>query len=106
MSTIADTTFKVTNTKLYVQIITLVSKDKVKLVNLLEGFKRPDYWNECQKHWKTRDLDNNNLTRFPLDASFQGARRLFVLAFDDTDNGTKEVERNRHKIFSSKSKYN
>ena len=85
MSTIADTTFKITNTKLYVPIATLSSKDNVKLVKLLEeGFKRPVYWNEYQTKIETRNLDNNNLTRFPLDASFQGARRLFVLAFNNT----------------------
>ena len=44
MSLIADTTFKKTNTKLYVPIVTLSSKDNVKLVKLLEeGFKRPVY---------------------------------------------------------------
>ena len=90
MSTIADTTFKITNTKLYVPIVTLSSKDNVKLVKLLEeGFKRPVYWNEYQTKIETRNLDNNNLTRFPLDASFQGVRRLFVLVFDNTENGAK-----------------
>ena len=85
MSTIADTTFKITNTKLYVPIVTLSSKDNVKLVKLLEeGFKRPVYWNEYQTKIESRNLDNNNLTRFPLDASFQGVRRLFVLAFNNT----------------------
>ena len=50
MSAIADTTFKITNTKLYVPIVTLSSKDNVKLVKLLEeGFKRPVHWNEYQK---------------------------------------------------------
>ena len=44
MPTIADTIFKITNTKLYVPIVTLWSKDNVKLVKLLEeGFKRPVY---------------------------------------------------------------
>ena len=100
MSTIADTTFKITNTKLYVPLVTLSSKDNVKLVKLLEeGFKRPVYWNEYQTKIETRNLDNNNLTRFPLDASFQGVRRLFVLAFDNTDNGAKKVERNSHKKY-------
>ena len=66
MSTIADTTFKITNTKLYVPIITLSSK-------------KPVYWNEYQTKIETRDLDNNNLTRFPLDAFFQGVRRLTLL---------------------------
>ena len=85
MSTIADTTFKITNTKLYVPIVTLSSKDNVKLVKLLEeGFKRPVYWNEYQTKIESRNLDNNNLTRFPLDASFQGVRRLFVLPFNNT----------------------
>ena len=46
MSTIADTTFKITYTKLYGPILTLSSKGNVKLVKLLEeGFKRPVYWN-------------------------------------------------------------
>ena len=36
MSTIADTTFKIINTKLYIPIVTLSSKDKVKLVKLLD----------------------------------------------------------------------
>ena len=44
MSTIADTTFKITNTKLYVPIDTLSSKDNEKLVKLLQkGFKIPVY---------------------------------------------------------------
>ena len=104
MSTIA--TFKITNTKLYNPIITLSSKDNVKLVKLLEeGFKRPVYWNEYQTKIETRNLDNNNLTRFPLDASFQGVRRLFVRAFSNTtinsrdnpiNNTNNRVERNSH----------
>ena len=103
MSTIADTTFK---TMLYVPIVTLSSKDNVKLVKLLEeGFKRPVYWNEYQTKIESRNLDNNNLTRFPLDASFQGVRRLFVLAFNNTtvnvpnnpiNNTNNRVLRNSH----------
>ena len=54
---------------------------------------------------ENRNLDNNNLTRFPLDASFQGVRRLFVLAFNNTqatipdnpiNNTANRVERNSH----------
>ena len=101
MSAVAATTFKITNTKWYVPIVTLSSIDNAKtikkLVKLLEeGFKIPVYWNEYQTKRESRNLDNNNLTRFPLDASFQGVRRLFVLAFDNTDNGAKKVERNSH----------
>ena len=68
MSTIAGTIFKITNTKLYLAIDTLSRKNKVKLVKLIEeGFKRPVYWNEYQEKVETRNLDNNNLTRLPLD---------------------------------------
>ena len=54
---------------------------------------------------ENRNLDNSNLTRFPLDASFQGVRRLFVLAFNNTqatipdnpiNNTANRVERNSH----------
>ena len=85
ISTIVDTISKITKTKLYVPVVTLSGKDNVKLVQLLEeGFKRPFYWNEYQRKIETRNLDNNNLTRFPLDASLQGVRRLFVLPFSNT----------------------
>ena len=44
MSIIADSTFIIRNTKLYVPIVLLSSKDNIKLVKLLEdGFKRPAY---------------------------------------------------------------
>ena len=105
-STITATTFKITNTKLYVPIVTFSSKDKVKLVKLLEeGFKIPVCWNEYQTKPESKNLGNNNLTRFPFDASFQGVRRFFVLAFNNTtvnvssnpiNNTTNRVERNSH----------
>ena len=41
MSSVVGVTFKITNTKLYIPIVTLSSKDNVKLVKLLVGFKRP-----------------------------------------------------------------
>ena len=43
--------------------------------------------------------DDDNLTRFPLDASFQGVRKFFVLAFANTDNDDKKVERNSHRNY-------
>ena len=42
-----ETKFKITNTKLYVPIVTLSTKDNVNLTEQLnEGFKRPVYWDE------------------------------------------------------------
>ena len=46
ISTTDEAAFKITNTKLYVPIVTLSSKGNVKLVKLLELFKSPVYWNE------------------------------------------------------------
>ena len=118
MSTIADTTFKITNIKLYISIVTLSSKDNLKLVKPLEeGFKRPVYWNKGQSKRESKNLDNSNLKRFLLDAFFQGVRRLFVLAFNNTTvtvpnipidntNNSLSLKKQSHKIFSSKSKHN
>ena len=40
-------TFKITDAKLYVPIVTLSAEDNAKLSKLLsEGFKRPVYWNK------------------------------------------------------------
>ena len=53
------------------------------------------------------EADTNNPKRFPLDASFQGVNRLFVFAFDNTNNGDNKVERDSHrKAFPPKSRYN
>ena len=48
---------------------------------------------------ETKEADANDLTRFPLDASFQGVNRLFVLDFDKTENGASKVERDSHRIY-------
>ena len=58
---------------------------------------RSVYWNEYKSKIETKHLDNDNITRFLLDASFQGVNRLFVLAFDNTTNGDNKVERNSHR---------
>ena len=55
------------------------------------------YWNQCETKIWSKDLDNDNLLRTFLDASCQGVKKLFVLAFDNTNNDNKKVERNNHK---------
>ena len=105
MSTAPDnnnnkTIFQTTSTKLYVPIVTLSTKDNVNLTKQLnEGFKRSVFWNEYKSKIETKNLDNDNIACFPLDASFQGVNRLFVLAFDNTDNGDNKVERNSHRKY-------
>ena len=88
-ATISDNaTLEVTDTKLYVPVVTLSAGDNVKLVKQLnEGFKRPVYWN------KYKVIDNKVVEiaaanvqkhiRELIDSSYQGVKTLLVLAYDD-----------------------
>ena len=75
--------FTFTNTKLYVPIVTLSTKDNTNLIKQLnEGFKRTTYWNQyVSKPFPETPHKNTGITRFALDAAFQGVNTLFVLAF-------------------------
>ena len=74
-----EATFQITSAKLYVPVVTLSTKDNVNLTKQLgEGFKTSVYWNDYQS------ADDNNVTIFPLDASFKGVNRLFFLAFNNS----------------------
>ena len=47
LTTATTATFKITNAKLYVPIVTLSAEDNAKLSKLLsKGFKKPIYWNK------------------------------------------------------------
>ena len=78
--------FMITNTKLYVPVVTLSTKDNNNLTKqLYDGFKRTIYWNQyVSKSFPETPHRKAGITRFALDAAFQGVNRLFVLAFDDT----------------------
>ena len=82
-------TFKITDAKIYVPVVTLSAEDNAKLSKLLgEGFRRSVYWD------KYKVIDNavveiaaNNeekYIRILLDSSYQGVKRLFALAYDNT----------------------
>ena len=78
--------FMIRNTKLYVPIVTLSTKDNPNLTKQLnEGFKRTIYWNQyVSKPFPETPHKKTGITRFALDAAIQGVSRLFVLAFEDT----------------------
>ena len=88
--TVANTaTFKITDAKLYVPIVTLSVENNAKLSKLLsEGFKRSIYRNEYNASLKDHAANSNIRER--LDASIQGVNRLFVLAYAHGDNITNE----------------
>ena len=90
MFAVANTAiFEITDAKLYVPIATLSADNKAKLSKLLsEGFKRTVYWNE----YKVIDTEvveiaadnEEKYIRELLDSSWQGVKRLFVLAYNNT----------------------
>ena len=74
-------TFEITDTKLYVPVVTLSTQENTKFLQQLKsGFKRVINWN---KYLSKPELIRRNLNRNHLvDPSFQGINRLFVLAFE------------------------
>ena len=83
-----NSVFAKTDTKLYVPIVTLSAEDNVKLSKLLgEGFKRPIYWNQY-KVIPNKTYSANGYIRELLDSSYQGVKRLFVLAYDNANGIT------------------
>ena len=83
---------------MYVPVVNFSTKDNENLIKQLDGgFKRSVDWNEYKSKIETKAADNNNVTRFPLDASFQGVNRLFILAFGNTENDNNKVERDSHR---------
>ena len=79
----SNATFKITDVKLYVPIVTLSAEDNVKLVKKIKRrFNRSFYWN------KYKVIDNKVVEIAAANAekhiSYQGVKRLFVLAYNNT----------------------
>ena len=75
-------TFEITDTKLYVPVVTLSTKENAKLLQQLNsGFKRIINWNKnlSKPELLRRDPNLNCL----IEPSFQGVNRLFVLALEN-----------------------
>ena len=72
--------FAITETKLYVPVITLSTKDNAKLLQQLKsGFKRIINWNKYESEMKTYAQDR--YLNYLINPSSQGINRLFVLPF-------------------------
>ena len=73
-------TFKITDTKLYVPVVTLSKENDAKLLEQLKtGFKRTIKWNKYRSQM-TVQPQNNNLN-YLIDPTFTNVNRLFVLSF-------------------------
>ena len=75
-------TFTITETNLYVPVVTLSTQDNAKfLPQLKSGFKRTTIWNKylSKPELLARNANLNHL----IEPSFEGVNRLFVLAFEN-----------------------
>ena len=76
--------FQITDTKLYVPVVTLSKENDIKLLEQLKsGFKRTIKWNKYRSQM-TVQPQNNNLD-YVIDSTFTNVNRLFALLFT-TDN--------------------
>ena len=83
--------FEITDTKLYVPVVTLSSQENTKFLQQLKsGFKRVI---NCNKYLSKPELlaQNPNLNHL-VEPSFQGINRLFVLAFENDNDRTSDDE--------------
>ena len=81
-----NATFTITDAKLYFLTVTLSSEDNVKLSKLL--ILRPIYWNEYKvipnKVVEIAAENEEKYIRELLDSVWQGVKRLFALAYNNT----------------------
>ena len=95
---VRNSTFTITDAKLYVPIVTLSTEDNAKLSKLLSGgFKRPVYWNKY-KIIPNKTYNESDYIRELLDSNYQGVNRLFVLAYKDR-GGTNRITADSHRRY-------
>ena len=76
--------FKITETKLYVPVVTLSTQDNAKLLQQLKsGFKRTINWNKYESNIKT--FAQNRYLNHLINPSFQGVNRLFLLSYENEE---------------------
>ena len=89
--------FTITETNLYVPVVTLSTQDNEKLLpQLKSGFKRKISWN---KYLAKPELlaQNENLNHL-IEPSFQGVNRHFVLAFEHDNGNDRRISNKRYYI--------
>ena len=86
-NSIGEEKFAITETKLYVHVVILSTKDNEKLLQQLKsGFKKTIGWNKYKSSIKT--FAQNRYLHYLIIPSFQGPSRLFVLAFENENGRT------------------
>ena len=82
-----DATFQITDTKLYVLVVTLSTENCKRLLEQLRtGFKRTIKWNKYRPEM-TNQTKYNNL-HYLINPTFTKANKLFVLPFENKSDRT------------------
>ena len=77
--------FRITDTKLYVPVVTLSKENNIKLLEKLKsGFKKIIKWSKYRSQMTIQTNDNN--LNYLIDPTFINVNRLFVLSFERTDD--------------------
>ena len=80
-----NVTFKMTDTKLQLPVVTLSTEgDKNFLEQLKPGFKRGIKWNKYRSEMSNQAKTNN--LNYLIDPTFNKVNRLFVLSFENEDD--------------------
>ena len=83
----ANATFKTTDTKLYVPVVSLSTEhDKKILERLRTGFKGTIKWNKYRSEMAKQTKTNN--LNYLIDSRFDKVNRLFVLTFKNEEDRT------------------
>ena len=78
-------TYTITDTKLYVSVVTLSAQDDNKLLQQSKtGFKRTVKWNKYRSGMSNQDKTDN--LNYLVDPKFTKVNRLFVLSFENEDD--------------------
>ena len=79
--------FAIIETKIYVPVVTLSTKDNKKLLQQLKsGFKKTINWNKYESSIKA--FAQNRYLNYLINPSFQGVNILFVLPFENENGRT------------------
>ena len=74
--------FKITDTKLYIPVVTSSAEDDNKLLEQLKtGFKRTIKWNEYRSEMSNQTVNSN--LNYLIDPTFTNLNGLFVLSFEN-----------------------
>ena len=97
---IGNAVFIINDTKLYVPVATLSKEDNKDFIEQQnKGSQRSIYWNEYKTKEQTENADANVFKYINLDPSFQGVNRLFVMAYNNTENANQPTKNGQQNYY-------